>query len=51
MLQGQLAELAKKAEDQENARQKSIEDLNRPSPPLDGNALGRDLLKNLGLTH
>ena len=51
MLQGQLAELAKKAEDQENARQKSIEDLNRSSPPLDGNALGRDLLKNLGLAH
>jgi hypothetical protein len=26
-----------------------MEYLNRPSPPLEGNALGRALLKNLGL--
>jgi hypothetical protein len=49
MRQAQLAGLAKKAEEQEKAQRKRIEDLNRPSPPLDGDALGRDLLKNLGL--
>ncbi len=30
------------------AHRKKIEELNRPSPLLDGNALGRALLKNLG---
>jgi hypothetical protein len=31
--------------------EKKIEDLNRPSLPLDGNGFGRNLLKNLGLAH
>ena len=33
----------------EEARRKQLEELTRPLPPLDGNALGRALLKNLGL--
>ena len=32
----------------EEAHRKRMEELNRPSPPLDGNALGRALLKSLG---
>jgi hypothetical protein len=33
----------------EEARRKQLEELTRPLPPLDGNALGRALLRNLGL--
>ena len=40
-----LQEMRQKAE----ARRKQLEELTRPLPPLDGNALGRALLKNLGL--
>jgi hypothetical protein len=32
------------------AHRKKMEELNRPSPPLDGNALGRALMKSLGFT-
>jgi hypothetical protein len=46
----QLDALAKTAQEQQEAHRKQIEELNRPSPPLDGNALGRALLKNLGLS-
>jgi hypothetical protein len=44
----QLAALVKTAKEQEEAHRKKMEELNRPSPPLDGNALGHALLKNLG---
>jgi len=33
----------------EEARRRQLEELTRPLPPLDGNALGRALIKNLGL--
>ena len=33
------------------AHRKRMEELNRPSPPLDGNALGRALLKSLGFDY
>ena len=48
-LLGEFAMLAKRAEEQEEANRKRLEELNRPVPPLDGNALGCALLKNLGL--
>jgi hypothetical protein len=38
------------AKQREEAHRKKMEELNTASPPLEGNALGRDLLKNLGLT-
>ncbi len=44
----QLAAIEKAAKDSAEAHRKKLEELNRPSPPLDGNALGRALLKNLG---
>lgn len=44
----QLADLQAATELKRQAHQKRIEELNRPSPPLDGDALGRALLKNLG---
>jgi hypothetical protein len=47
--QEQLAELVQAANQNEEAHRKRLEELNTPSPPLDGNALGRALLKNLGL--
>ncbi|HUI54600.1 MAG TPA: C39 family peptidase [Bryobacteraceae bacterium] len=42
----QLRESQQKAE----AHRRKMEEINKPSPPLDGEALGRALLKNLGLT-
>jgi hypothetical protein len=45
---GQLAALTEKHKQQKEAQLKKIEELNAPPPPLDGNALGRALLKNLG---
>jgi hypothetical protein len=48
--QEQLDELAQTAKQKEEAHRKRMEELNTPSPPLDGDALGRALLKNLGLT-
>jgi len=44
----QLAEVVKKAQEQKEAHDKKMEELNRTAPPLDGNALGHALLKNLG---
>lgn len=44
----QLAKLQELAKAREEAHRKKMEEINRPSPPLDGNALGRALLKNLG---
>ncbi len=46
--QEQLAKIVQTAEQNAEAHRKKIEELNRPSPPLDGNALGHALLKNLG---
>lgn len=48
--QAQLANMLKTAKQNEEAHRKKMEELNKPSPPLDGDALGRALLKNLGFT-
>jgi hypothetical protein len=45
----QLADALQGVRQKEEARRKQLEELTRPLPPLDGNALGRALLKNLGL--
>jgi len=47
--QDQLASLARDANQKQEAHNKKIAELNRPSPPLDGDALARALLKNVGL--
>lgn len=47
----QLANMAQAAKQSEEAHRKKMEELNRPSPPLDANALGRALLKNLEWDH
>jgi hypothetical protein len=44
----QLDALAKTAQEQAAIHRKKMEELSRPLPPLDGNALGHALLKNLG---
>jgi hypothetical protein len=49
MSREQLTKLQEEAKQRDEAHRKKIEDLNRPLPPLDGNALGHALLKNLGL--
>lgn len=46
--QEQMAKMAQEAKQRQEAHRKKMEELNRPSPPLDGNALGHALLKNLG---
>jgi Peptidase C39 family len=48
--QNRLAAFAQAAKERGEAHRKKVEELNSPSPPLDGNALGRALLKNLGFT-
>ena len=45
----QFANALQRMRQKEEARRKQLEELTRPLPPLDGNALGRALLKNLGL--
>jgi len=47
---GQIAALTEKHKQQKEAQLKKIEELKASSPPLDGDALGRALLKNLGFT-
>ncbi len=47
--QEQLTELMLTSKQKEEAHRQRMEELARPSPPLDGNALGRALLKSLGL--
>jgi predicted double-glycine peptidase len=42
--------LAEEARQKEAAHRQKVEEINKPAPPLDGDALGRALLKNLGLT-
>jgi hypothetical protein len=44
-----LADLAQTMKQKQEAHRSQMEELTRPSPPLDGNVLGRRLLKNLGL--
>src|SRR5208282_5491983 len=44
----QQANLVRAAKQKNQAHRKRVEELNRPLPPLDGNALGRTLLQNLG---
>jgi hypothetical protein len=45
---GQLAALEEKIKQQKEAELKKIADRNNPAPPIDGDALGQALLKNLG---
>jgi len=47
---GQLASLVQAAKEKEEAHRNRMEQINTPAPPLDGDALGRALLKNLGFT-
>jgi hypothetical protein len=44
-----LARSASMMKEQEEAQQKVLEEMNKPPAPLDGDALGQALLKNLGL--
>jgi hypothetical protein len=44
----QLAKLVQEAAEKQEAHRKKMEEVNKPSPPLDPNALGRALMKNLG---
>jgi len=44
-----LADLAQTMKQKQEAHRRQMEELTRPSPPSDGNALGRELLMNLGL--
>jgi hypothetical protein len=46
---GQLAALKEKNKQQREAQLQKIEEMKKPLPPLDGDALGRSLLKNLGI--
>jgi hypothetical protein len=43
----QLAALVERAKEKEEAYNKKLQELNRVAPPLDGNELGKALLKNL----
>ena len=44
-----MAAMSQAATKKADAHRQTMGELNKPLPPLDGNALGRDLLKNLGL--
>jgi len=46
--QDQMAKMVQEATRKQEAHRKRMEDLNRPSPPLDANTLAHALLKNLG---
>jgi hypothetical protein len=48
--QEQLANSVQAAKEKQEAYHKRMQEIDQPSPPLDGNDLGRALLKNLGLT-
>ena len=45
----QLSTTAREASEQKEAHRRKLEELIRPLPPLDGDALGQQLLKNIGL--
>jgi len=49
-LVNQLTQVQKKHEQEKAAQLAKIEELNKPLPPLDGDALARAVLKNLGFT-
>jgi hypothetical protein len=49
--QEKVAAMGQLAQQRAEAHRKRMEELNTPAPPLDGDALGRALLKNLGFTH
>ncbi|HMD71103.1 MAG TPA: hypothetical protein VKF41_07145, partial [Bryobacteraceae bacterium] len=44
-----MAAMLQQAKEKEEAHRQKMEKLTTPSPPLDGNVLGRDLLRNVGL--
>jgi len=46
-----MAALKQQAKERKEAHQKKVEEMNKPSASLDGDALGRALLKNLGITN
>ena len=46
----QMAAVLQAAKLQEEAHRRRVEEIGRPLPPLDGDALGRALLKELGFT-
>lgn len=46
-----MAAMSQAAKEKEDAHRRTMEELNKPLAPLDGNVLGRALLKNLGLGH
>jgi hypothetical protein len=48
--QQQMAKMVQAAKQKEQSHRNHLEELAKPLPPLDGDALGRALLKNLGLT-
>ena len=48
--QAQMANMVQATKEKQEAHRQRVEELNKPSPPLDGDALGRALLKNLGFT-
>ena len=48
MRRAQLSAMAEEADRKAEVQRKMLEDMAKPAPPLDGNALGRALLKNLG---
>jgi hypothetical protein len=50
MVRDQLMKLQEESVQKEQAHRQRLEELNAPAPPLDGDALGRALLKNLGFT-
>ena len=48
MAQDQWKKILEASEQKKDEHRRRMEELNRPSAPLDGNVLGRALLKNLG---
>ncbi len=49
--QANLAAMAQAAKEKQDAHRKKMEEINKPAPPLDGDALAKALLKNLGFTN
>jgi hypothetical protein len=49
MKQAQMAQLVEKSKQEEQAFVATKDAIAKPAPPLDGNALGQDLVKDLGL--
>jgi hypothetical protein len=47
-LVAQINTVMEKNKQQKEEARKKMEDLDKPAPPLDGNAIGRALLENLG---